>query len=126
MRVPVKQHLICPGFGIVFPEFMVKTTSRFYNMSGVEVSASLSGIKIQKGSLETIVAAGVLSGLSVSTELLECLLAGGIALATSNNDSMENRVMEGHRFTLYGEAEDSWLQWSPEIVSEQSGRKKKK
>jgi paraquat-inducible protein B len=38
---------------------LVKSTSRFYNMSGVEVNASLSGVKIQTGSLETIIAGGV-------------------------------------------------------------------
>jgi len=38
---------------------LLKTTSRFYNLSGVEVTAGLSGVKIQTGNLETIVDGGV-------------------------------------------------------------------
>jgi paraquat-inducible protein B len=37
----------------------VKTTSRFYNLSGVEVKASLSGLKIETGSLQSIISGGL-------------------------------------------------------------------
>lgn len=86
---------------------VIHEQTKFWNAGGVHVSG------------------GIFSGVSVSTESFEGLLAGGIALATPNNDKMGNRVMEGHRFTLHGEAEDSWLQWSPEIVPEKSRSKKK-
>ncbi|MBU1234527.1 MAG: hypothetical protein KKD01_14870 [Proteobacteria bacterium] len=68
---------------------------------------------------DVCVSGGVFSGLSVSTESLEALMAGGIALATPNNDNMGDAVTDGHLFILFGEPEDSWLKWSPEIISEE-------
>ena len=48
--------------GVVLKKYagLVKETSRFYDISGVEVTASLgSGVKIHTGTLETLVAGGV-------------------------------------------------------------------
>lgn len=48
--------------GVVMKKYagLVKKTSRFYDISGVEVTASLgSGVKIHTGTLETLVAGGV-------------------------------------------------------------------
>jgi paraquat-inducible protein B len=48
--------------GVVMKKYagLVKQTSRFYDISGVEVTASLgSGVKIQTGTLETLIAGGV-------------------------------------------------------------------
>lgn len=48
--------------GVVMKKFagLVKQTSRFYDISGVEVTASLgSGVKIHTGTLETLIAGGV-------------------------------------------------------------------
>lgn len=38
---------------------LVQTSSKFYNLSGIEVTASLSGVKVHTGSLETIIAGGI-------------------------------------------------------------------
>ncbi|NOQ45640.1 MAG: MCE family protein [Desulfobulbaceae bacterium] len=86
---------------------LIRKNTKFWNASGVHVSG------------------GIFSGVSVSTESLEGLLAGGIALATPNNDKMGLMVKDGHSFTLYGEAKDSWLKWSPEIRSRKPDRKKR-
>ena len=40
-------------------QHLVKTTSRFWNASGISVSAGLSGIKIRTESLESIIASGI-------------------------------------------------------------------
>ena len=47
--------------GVILKQYapLVKQSSSFYNSSGIEFTASLSGVKIQTGSLETLVAGGV-------------------------------------------------------------------
>lgn len=97
---------------IIYKPFMpvIRENTKFWNASGIHVSG------------------GVLSGLSVSTESIEGLLAGGISLATPNNDKMGDTVTDGEHFPLYGEVEDAWLKWSPEIMPEEKnaeGEKRK-
>jgi len=38
---------------------LVKTTSRFYNLSGIHIEGGLSGLKVQTGSLKSILAGGI-------------------------------------------------------------------
>ena len=78
---------------------VIREQTKFWNASGVHVSG------------------GIFSGFSMSTESVEGLMAGGISLATPDNDIMGKTVSSGHKFILYGEAEDSWLKWSPKIGS---------
>ncbi len=84
---------------------IIRQNTKFWNASGIHVSG------------------GIFSGISVSTESLEGLMAGGISLATPNNDSMGSSVKEGHHFTLYREAEDSWTTWNPNLNPERSKRR---
>ncbi len=69
----------------VLPEFShyVNKTSRFYNNSGVKVSASLRGVDIQAQSLQSI-------------------LTGGIAFTSLDNQlKQETDVINGDSFALY-------------------------
>ncbi len=76
---------------------VIRENTKFWNASGIHVSG------------------GLFSGVSVETESLEGLMAGGISLATPDNDKMGDKVTDGHLFALFGESEDTWLKWSPEI-----------
>lgn len=70
---------------LIKPEYahLVKTNSRFYNISGLKIDASLSGIKIQ-------------------TESLISLLAGGIAFYNPINDGEESKpASHGSFYLLY-------------------------
>jgi len=77
---------------------IIRQNTKFWNASGIHASG------------------GVFSGVSVSTESLDSLLTGGIALATPDNKDMGGPVKAGHRFRLYGEAEESWSKWSPVLT----------
>jgi len=85
---------------------IIREQTKFWNASGIHLSG------------------GIFSGFSMSTESVEGLMAGGISLATPDNDTMGKRVSGGHQFILYGEAEDSWLKWSPKIGSGKRVKKK--
>jgi paraquat-inducible protein B len=73
---------------------LVRTSSVFWNASGI--SADLG-----------------LKGLHVHTESLEALLAGGIAFATP--DSPAAQVKAGSVFELHPEARKEWQEWSSRI-----------
>ncbi len=73
---------------------LIRDNSRFWNVSGVDVTFGLGGLKLDAESLETV-------------------LTGGIAVATP--DKPGERVIRGTRFELAPEPKDSWLGWAPAI-----------
>lgn len=75
---------------------LVRTGSKFWNVSGVDVSLSL------------------FRGLEVNMESLRSLAAGGIAFATPA-DPTEQLVKDGMSFPLYNKAAKEWLEWAPNI-----------
>lgn len=76
------------------PEYahLVRSNSRFWNVSGLKADVGLTG-----GSIEV--------------ETLQSLLAGGIAFNTPPQPG--DRVSTGARFTLYSQAQKAWLEWQP-------------
>ncbi len=76
---------------------LVYRGSRFWNASGVNVSA------------------GLFSGVSVETESIESIIAGGIAMATPDDETMDTPAQNGDHFMLAEELDEQWLEWSPEI-----------
>ena len=75
---------------------LVRTGSKFWNVSGVDVSLSL------------------FRGLEVNMESLRSLAAGGIAFATPA-DPTEQLVKDGMSFPLYNKPAKEWLEWAPNI-----------
>src|SRR5207237_4657009 len=75
---------------------LVRTGSKFWNVSGVDVSLSL------------------FRGLEVNMESLRSIAAGGIAFATPA-DPTEQLVKDGMSFPLYNKAAKEWLEWAPNI-----------
>jgi paraquat-inducible protein B len=74
---------------------LVRANTQFWNAGGLGLDwGIIRGLKVQAGSLETLV-------------------AGGIAFATPNRPGDE--VLDGHRFTLADEAKKEWLDWAPAI-----------
>lgn len=67
-------------------QHLVKTNSRFWNASGISVSAGLSGIKIR-------------------TESLESILSAGIAFYTPDGGSKARAAKTGDAFALYADYE---------------------
>ncbi|MEA2116409.1 MAG: MlaD family protein [Thermodesulfobacteriota bacterium] len=76
---------------------LVHRGSRFWNASGVSVSA------------------GLFSGVSVETESMETLVAGGVAMATPEGKDMGTPAQDGDHFILADKPEEKWLEWAPEI-----------
>jgi paraquat-inducible protein B len=76
---------------------LVHRGSRFWNVSGISVSA------------------GLFSGVSVETESLETIVAGGIAMATPEDEDMGTPAQNGDHFILANELDKEWLDWAPEI-----------
>jgi len=76
---------------------LVRTSTVFWNVSGVDVSA------------------GLFKGLDVKVESLRALMAGGIAFATPD-DPQARRARDGAVFTLHPEAQKEWLEWAPQIA----------
>jgi len=74
---------------------LVRSNTQFWNAGGLGLDwGFIRGLKVQAGSLETLV-------------------AGGIAFATPNKPGEE--ILDGHRFTLAEEAKKDWLEWAPSI-----------
>ena len=78
------------------PEYatLVRSNSRFWNTSGIDVHFGLKGLDIRTGSLES-------------------MLAGGVAFATP--DEPGDPVEPGTIFPLHPEAEEEWEEWSPTL-----------
>jgi len=75
---------------------LVRSGSRFWNVSGLDVHASL------------------FKGLQVSLESLRSLVTGGIAFATPE-DPNAVPVKDGTIFPLHDQPEKEWLAWRPKI-----------
>jgi paraquat-inducible protein B len=75
---------------------LIRNGSKFWNVSGAEVSLSL------------------LRGLEINMESLRSLAAGGIAFATSE-DPKDVPVKNGAVFPLYPKPAKEWLTWAPKI-----------
>ena len=76
---------------------LVYTGTKFWNVSGVEISA------------------GLFSGLNIDTESMEALLTGGIAFATPEGKKMGRPARDNDHFVLYARARDRWREWQPEL-----------
>lgn len=78
---------------------LVKSTSKFWNTSGVNVDF------------------GLFSGLDVESESVETLLAGGIAFATPEDEKGKTGVKanQNDTFKLYDRVEPKWQAWHPKI-----------
>jgi paraquat-inducible protein B len=79
---------------------LVRTNSKFWNMSGFAVKFSLFGGKME-------------------TSTMESLLKGGIAFSTPNNKEMGKVANNNSIFEIFDEPEEEWLQWNPKISLDQ-------
>jgi paraquat-inducible protein B len=75
---------------------LVRNGSKFWNVSGVDVSLSL------------------FRGLQINMESLRSLAAGGIAFATPD-DPKDVTAKNGAVFPLYNKPAKEWLEWTPKI-----------
>ena len=72
---------------------LVRTNSRFWNSSGLDVDF------------------GLFSGADIRASSVENLLRGGVSFATP--DEAGSLAGAGRRFELNKEPEDEWLEWAP-------------
>ena len=79
------QHLYTP---------IIRTNTVFWNESGINFNASLTGFRLHAGPLASLV-------------------RGGVTLATPT--AVGDLAPEGFAFTLHDESEDEWLEWTPSI-----------
>jgi paraquat-inducible protein B len=75
---------------------LVRKGSKFWNVSGADVSFSL------------------FRGLEVNMESLRSLAAGGVAFATPD-DPKDQPAKDGTAFPLYDKPAKEWLEWAPKI-----------
>jgi paraquat-inducible protein B len=75
---------------------LVRKGSKFWNVSGVDVSLSL------------------FRGLEVNMESLRSLASGGVAFATPD-DPKDQPAKDGLTFPLYDKPAKEWLEWAPNI-----------
>jgi paraquat-inducible protein B len=75
---------------------LVRQGSKFWNVSGADVSLSL------------------FRGLEVNMESLRSLAAGGVAFATPD-DPKDQPAKGGMAFPLYDKPAKEWLEWAPKI-----------
>jgi paraquat-inducible protein B len=75
---------------------LVRSGSKFWNVSGADVSA------------------GLFKGIDIKVESVRALLAGGVAFATPD-DTKAPRARNGMAFPLYEEPKKEWLEWTPKI-----------
>lgn len=73
---------------------LIRSNSRFWNVSGFNIDVGITGGEVKAESLETI-------------------MTGGIAF--SSPDGQGNKVKPGHQFELTGQADEDWLEWDPVI-----------
>jgi len=74
---------------------LIRTNTKFYNVSGIDIDLSLMGANIKADSLTSV----VLGGLSFSTP-----------------NKFEAKVKDYTVFTLYEDAKPEWLRYNPEIM----------
>ena len=75
---------------------LVRSSSKFWNVSGVDVNV------------------GLFRGVEVNLESLRSLALGGVAFATPS-DPKDKPVKNGTVFSLYEKPEKEWLDWAPAI-----------
>ena len=113
---------------------LVRTTSKFWNASGINIDFSLfKGAKVRTESMQSILEGGIAFAtpgkMSAATEKTEFDKAKGVALEESGSkntkaegkSSIEKQpagkpVKNGAKFTLHKEVKDEWLKWRPSIV----------
>ncbi|MGH7769707.1 MAG: MlaD family protein [Candidatus Binatia bacterium] len=76
---------------------LVRTGTKFWNVSGADVNA------------------GLFRGVEVKVESLRSLVAGGVAFATPD-DPTAKPAKNGMAFPLHDEPRKEWLEWSPKIT----------
>lgn len=87
-------------FANIFSRYstLVQAGSKFWNASGIHLSA------------------GLMSGLELDTESIETILAGGIAFATPDQPPSAAGLSVNHSFELHERPKTSWLGWRPRIT----------
>jgi len=113
---------------------LVRTTSKFWNASGINIDFSLfKGAKVRTESMQSILEGGIAFATpekaSATVEETKFDKAGGVVLEESESkntkvkgkSSVEKRpsgraVKNGAKFVLHNEAKDEWLKWRPSIV----------
>ena len=86
---------------------LVRKGSKFWNVSGADVSFSL------------------FRGLEVNMESLRSLASGGVAFATPD-DPKDQPAKDGVTFPLYDKLAKEWLEWAPEIPTGTAKQAKEK
>ena len=96
---PTAQHVWLSAN--IRPEYqhLVHTGTKFWNVSGIEVSG------------------GIFGGLTLSTESMEALVIGGVALATPEGDEMGDPAQSNEHFPLAKKAVTGWKSWAPELTN---------
>jgi paraquat-inducible protein B len=75
---------------------LVRNGSKFWNVSGLDISV------------------GLFRGVEINMESLRSLVAGGIAFATPN-DPQDKPARNGTVFPLHDKPQKDWLKWMPRI-----------
>ena len=73
---------------------LVRTNSKFWNISGISLDATLLGIDLRAGPLTS-------------------WIKGGIAFATPN--VLGDVAPDGYAFSIEQKVDEDWIEWSPEI-----------
>jgi paraquat-inducible protein B len=76
--------------------YLVRENTRFWNVSGVDVSLGLSGAHIKAGTVDSVI-------------------RGGIAFAIPESPALQPVAKENQSFFLYPEAQEEWLTWRTPI-----------
>ncbi|MGL4837257.1 MAG: MlaD family protein, partial [Shewanella sp.] len=74
---------------------LVNQSSQFWNASGIKVDA------------------GIFSGVQIETGTLETIIAGGINVATKESTQASNRLPSGAVVKLQHQVDKEWLSWAP-------------
>ena len=85
-------HLQCNIQNLYAP--LVRTNTKFWNVSGIHIDANLLGIDLRAGPLTS-------------------WIKGGISFATPNR--IGALAPEQYAFTLESDVDEDWIEWSPEI-----------
>lgn len=75
---------------------LVRNGSKFWNVSGMDVSL------------------GLFRGLEINVESLRSMVAGGVAFATPD-DPKDDPAKDGMVFPLYDKPQKEWSEWAPKI-----------
>ena len=113
---------------------LVRTTSKFWNASGINIDFSLfKGAKVRTESMQSILEGGIAfatpENTSTTTEETEFDKARGVLLEESEpekdnvggqtplaNQPSGKRARNGAKFVLHKESKDEWLKWRPKII----------